>query len=394
MLSLNKFVSFMLLFFFISGTFTAAFHPTLASNVVEDSWDTMASMNQARGSLGVVAVDGKIYAIGGTLAPFAVRNSESDYVATNECYDPKTDTWITLKPMPTPREGFAIAAYAGKIYCIGGYSYNMSNQLRYNAVGVNEVYDVAMDNWSTKASLPVSAGRLQAHTVDGKIFVVDQLDGTLFMYNPDTDIWTEKASMPSWGQGLVSTVVNDKIILMGKFYYLSESKMSLTNERKFLIYNPKTDTWNEGKTGPEITASTSKAETTTGLYAPQKVYFFYGGQSNNVMLYDSVNDVWSPVTSRPNSSWSFDVAIVDDVFYVIGGFTDTDNNEPLAVVERYVPLGYQGDRPLTSTSAGSSEGAGFSLNNIIIGVIVLVLTVCIVVVGVLFYFKKRVKNSF
>jgi hypothetical protein len=386
----------MLLLFILSNMlFTAPFSRfVLASEVVEDSWSTMASMSQARGSLGVVAVDGKIYAIGGHIAPHAGRSSENDYVSTNECYDPKTNTWITLKPMPTPREGFAIAACAGKIYCIGGYGYNESSVLRYNDLGVNEVYDVATDSWSTEASLPVSGGRLQAHVVDGKIFVIVQLDGTLYMYNPEADTWIEKVSMPSWGQGLVSALVNNKIILTGNFYYFTEQTLSFSNEQKFLIYNPKTDIWTEGKTGPESTAYTSVAEATTDLSAPQKVYFFYGGKSNIVMLYDPVGDTWSTVKVRPTSSWSFGVAVVDDVFYVIGGFTDTDtDSEPLAVTERYVSLGYRGDLPSVSAPVSSSGGVDFSLNNTTaIIVVALVLTIGIVAVGLFFYFRLH-KNA-
>jgi hypothetical protein len=140
----------------------------------------------------------------------------------------------------------------------------------------------------------------------------------------------------------------------------------------------------------ESAAYTSVAEATTGLYAPQQVCFFYGGKSNITMLYDPVGDTWSTVKARPTSSWSFGVAVVDDVFYVIGGFTDTDtDSEPLAVTERYVPLGYQGDLPSVSAPVSSSGGAGFSLNNTNMIVAVLVLIVGVVVAGVFFFISKR-----
>jgi len=91
-----------------------------SSELVEDSWNTKTPMSQARSGLGVVAVDGKIYAIGG--------RTETGFVGTNECYNPKTDKWITLKPMPTPRRSFAIAEYQDKIYCIGGSLGIMDNR--------------------------------------------------------------------------------------------------------------------------------------------------------------------------------------------------------------------------------------------------------------------------
>jgi hypothetical protein len=41
------------------------FNSVSASSLVENSWTPKAPMQQARNSLGVIAVDGKIYAIGG-----------------------------------------------------------------------------------------------------------------------------------------------------------------------------------------------------------------------------------------------------------------------------------------------------------------------------------------
>ncbi|MDR2699909.1 MAG: hypothetical protein LBC12_03750 [Nitrososphaerota archaeon] len=138
---MNKIASFLLIPFFINGLFATAFSPvsasdlTSASDLADESWSTKMPMNQARAGLGVVAVDGKIYAIGG--------QADDGFVGTNERYDPKTGKWVNLKPMPTQRVDFAIAAYRGKIYCIGGES----REGVYSGV---EVYDVATDSWSAK----------------------------------------------------------------------------------------------------------------------------------------------------------------------------------------------------------------------------------------------------
>jgi N-acetylneuraminic acid mutarotase len=62
---MNKIIAFMLIFFFISGLSVTVFSAVYASSLVEDTWHTKTPMSQARDSLSVVAVDGKIYAIGG-----------------------------------------------------------------------------------------------------------------------------------------------------------------------------------------------------------------------------------------------------------------------------------------------------------------------------------------
>ena len=63
---MNKVVWFVLFFFFVGVFLVVGVCSVEALPLVEDSWSSGASMSQARSGLGVVAVDGKIYAIGGT----------------------------------------------------------------------------------------------------------------------------------------------------------------------------------------------------------------------------------------------------------------------------------------------------------------------------------------
>jgi N-acetylneuraminic acid mutarotase len=172
MVSMKKFVVAILLFFFIISLIVTAFNHVSAVDLVENSWNTKAPMTQARYGLGVVAVEGKIYAIGGI--------TTNGLVGTNEQYDPLLDMWVTLEPMPTARSFFAIATYQSKIYCIGGYVPGEWPLAPSNETCVNEVYDISTNSWSSKSPFPgklngedfTSYGRMcvQAHVVDGKIF--------------------------------------------------------------------------------------------------------------------------------------------------------------------------------------------------------------------------------
>ena len=121
-----------------------------------DEWSSKAPMPTARSALGTVAVDGKIYAIGGDGIQAQILNA-------NEQYDPASNTWTTKAPMPTPRSYCAIAACQGKIYCIGGFDTQ-------NVTGVNEVYDPITDAWTTKSPLPIQEAFVTAQSVGGKIY--------------------------------------------------------------------------------------------------------------------------------------------------------------------------------------------------------------------------------
>ena len=124
------------------------------------SWTQKQSMNQARGYLGVVEVNGKIYAIGGSIdnGTYSPQPTAS-LIATNEEYNPGTDTWTYKTSMPTPRCDFALAAFQNKVYCIGGIvGSKLDDEYHLFTValtsGVNEVYDPATNAWETKTPLP------------------------------------------------------------------------------------------------------------------------------------------------------------------------------------------------------------------------------------------------
>ena len=156
-------------------------------------------MSLPRAGLGVVAVDGKIYAIGGATSPHI-----GNLLSINEQYDPTTNTWIIKPSMPTPRAYFAIAAYQHKIYCIGGivgseeFFDGFMTHSTYVYSGLVEVYDTVSETWDTRASMPTDRGNIakfQANVVDGKIYVI----GAKFTYFYDiaTDSWTEKTPIPT-----------------------------------------------------------------------------------------------------------------------------------------------------------------------------------------------------
>ncbi len=56
---------------------------------------------------------GKLYVLGG-------NNGGGEDLSIVESYDPATDHWVTASPMPTARSGLAATAVQGKLYAIGG----------------------------------------------------------------------------------------------------------------------------------------------------------------------------------------------------------------------------------------------------------------------------------
>src|SRR2546421_249104 len=98
-----------------AGDKVAPSHPSFSVIAGSGSWTTKARMPTGRYLLGVAAVNGTLYAVGGF-------NGAGDYVATVEVYDPVTNTWTTQAPMPTARWALGVAAVNGTLYAVGGYN--------------------------------------------------------------------------------------------------------------------------------------------------------------------------------------------------------------------------------------------------------------------------------
>jgi hypothetical protein len=292
----------------------------------EDSWTTLEPMPTARNGLGVAVVDGKIYAIGGA------------YFGHNEMYDPATDTWTIKNPMPTPRAYFGIAVYQNKIYCIGG----QTGFLEFT--GVNEVYDPATDTWETKASMSNPRGWLCANVVKDKIYLIagtfratpysTAVTGANEIYDPETDSWTTRAYMPNFeGLGsiwLTSAVVDNKIYIMSA----TSHAMSGTPKDPFSkIYDSETDTWSSG-TMVSMPRFQLAAGATSGEFAPKRIHILSG---DTHPIYDPETDTWTTGTPMPTLRWLFGITVINDELYAIGGYNGTTI---FAVNEKYTPISY------------------------------------------------------
>jgi hypothetical protein len=375
----RKTVALLFVLFFLTGSCVMVAKPAFSSaEIVEDSWVSKAPMQQARAGLGVAAVNGKIYAIGGTTARGLYPHDlfTGGFVGTNEEYDPETDTWTTKASMPTPRDYFAIATYRNKIYCIGGavgFRHDITTMFLYSYItsGVNEVYDTVTDTWETKTPMPDVAMECQAHVVNGKIYVVD--GSQVYAYDPENDSWVTKTRMPppypDYDSSPVSAVVDNKIVVTFDFSTFDSSTMFTSYEQKVFVYDTETDSWSGGTSGTTIVQG-GAAAAPAGVNAPQKVYVLgltlghYLSCSTN-QVYDLMADVWTAATAMNVRRKDFGVAVVDDALYMIGGYFSTERHgavTPIAVNEQYTPFGYGTVPPVVAVV--SPENMTYAADNV------------------------------
>ncbi len=351
---MRKNVALMVVLFLLAISCLVIVNPVFSSiDQGENTWVTKASMQQARSCLGVTAVNGKIYAIGGSTAsgwapsmPASAVYGDinlNEFVGTNEEYDPATDMWTYKSSMPTPRMAFAIAVYNDKIYCIGGRS--IAGDINGGYTAVNEVYDPITDTWETKASLPIAAGWLQASVAKGSIYVLTT-SGTNYAYDPPTNSWSTKTSAPFPAfNGYAMATLDDKLHVIGG---LSSDQHGNLHS----VYNPDTDMWNTAQPPPS-SHSGGAAGATSGINSPKRIYVFgqpanlkQGEDPDFVRVYNPETDSWEYGAHNAMDRHNFGVASLNDTFYVIGGHTYTfpGSFAPSKGNEMYIPIDY-GNQP-------------------------------------------------
>ena len=194
-------------------------------NPAQDAWKALAPMPIKRGAAAAAVVGDKIYVIGGaTTQPWAKENFLSQVtpqrgLGTVEAYDPASNTWKELTPMPTPRNHAAIGAVNGKIYVIGGRVGAAFIGLA-SDTSLVEVYDPATDTWGTPgARMPTTRSALAYGVYNNRIYVAggefqDPQQQTVFRtfedYDAASNTWTVLPPMAIARHGVAAAVIGNR----------------------------------------------------------------------------------------------------------------------------------------------------------------------------------------
>ncbi|XP_010217477.1 PREDICTED: kelch-like protein 42 [Tinamus guttatus] len=205
-------------------------------NPCRNEWSQLASMNQKRSNFKLLAVNGKLYAIGG------------QSLSNVECYNPENDWWNFVASMPNPLAEFSACECKGKIYVIGGYTTRDRNM---NILQ----YCPTSDSWTNFELCDVHVRKQQMLSVEETIYLVggcihelgpnqksSQSEDVLTVqsYNIATKEWLYlKENTSKSGLNLTCTLHNDGIYIMSRDITLSTS----LEHRVFLKYNIFTDSW-------------------------------------------------------------------------------------------------------------------------------------------------------
>ncbi len=141
------------------------------------SWAVAAPLPNPRNHLGSAVLNGRIYAVGGQ------RGHDQASVTQNtlNAYDPATDRWSTLAPLPVARGHISSATFvlAGRVVVAGGErSYG-------NFTADVSAYDPATNTWAALTPLPAArASGVAAALEDGFVYTSGNWTRTGWLASP------------------------------------------------------------------------------------------------------------------------------------------------------------------------------------------------------------------
>lgn len=172
-----------------------------------DQWCTVQPMRRKRRYLSAVALNNRLYAIGGYDA--------SSRVNTVECFDPSTSQWTVMTPMLQRRGLAGATTLAGKIYVAGGFD----GTTRHTSV---ECYDPTIDRWTLVGEMQSPREGAGLTNLDGILYCVGGYDGNHILnsierYDPRTGQWTGLAPMNTRRSGAGIVVLDGQVFAVGGY---------------------------------------------------------------------------------------------------------------------------------------------------------------------------------
>ncbi len=294
--------------------------PVATISAADGAWISLAPMPDPRQEVGVAELNGKIYVVGGLPRTNRVQQ-----------YDPATSSWKSVAPLPIDGgvDHTAAASVGGKLYVMGGNTSSGPTSALFE-------YDPARDQWTRRASMPTARNALAAAVMGAKIYAVGGAGATereLEVYDPATDSWLSRAPMPTGRNHLAAGAIKGKLYVAGGRTG-GDFRLSVLE-----VYDPATDSW---ATKARIPTGRSGH---AGAVVRDKFYTF-GGEGNpntptgvfqEVEMYDPETDIWKLLDPMPTPRHGVGAASIGNRILVpagatrAGGGSQTGTNEAFVV---------------------------------------------------------------
>ncbi|PSN54714.1 Kelch-like protein 26 [Blattella germanica] len=217
-----------------------------------NKWTTMAPMQRERCRFSLNVVSGRLYAIGGASEVDDVLPEDEEDVSACECYNPETDSWESVRPLPGYRTQHAGATWGHYLFVSGGLDRDL-------VLGSMCCYNAGTDTWEYRAPMLTPRADHVMLVMSDRVYVCGGwfedadtgnrvLVDTIDMYDVSANQWqvVTRVPTPRYHAGIVG--VDTKIYFIGGFH---SDAMFDRATAVIECYDLETDTWTTGEKYPQ-----------------------------------------------------------------------------------------------------------------------------------------------
>ena len=335
-----------------NSTYHWVFDPS--DSLAAPAWTPAAPLMRARGHLGGVVLDGKAYALGGNLR----HDPDPIDVPWVDRYDPELDRWFEVAPFPFPRSHFesSIVIRDGRLLVIGGRARPTGEE---SLADITE-YDPITDRWTALAPLPEARFAPIAVLAGDRLLVA--LGGRETSIPDTRTVWFERGDSP-WGPGaplpepaaeVAAAVIGTRLFLVGAGNPSWTFALDLRSGRwdpvaahavrpgsgdhhaaeawggrlylfgglrrgigMLQIYDPATEQWRRGPDLPFHAGSVATAVIGDQIYLAGGVVG--DSTTRQAARFDPATETWHPIAPMPRGRNHTAAGTDGKRFYVFGG---------------------------------------------------------------------------
>lgn len=297
-----------------------------------DTWTSLPPMPTARGSIGADIVDGRLVVVGGETVAGALD--------TVEAFDLASQEWRPFPSLPAPRHGAAVVTVGSRLYTLGGAE---GVALSGPTGAVHELTppprQLRPAGWDDLGAAPLARQQVATAAVDGIVWVVGGLETvdvattTVAGLDPETGEWQQAADLPEALHHAMAVNYRDELVVIGGWVPDGSDPVATVSDAVYVLRD---DAW-------EPLGSLNHARAAGAAAVVDDTIVVVGGQADNELVpqtevYDPSENRWQVVTDMPTPREHVAAAAIAGHVYVVGGRTPDGPETNFATLERYDPV--------------------------------------------------------
>lgn len=137
-----------------------------------DTWESKSPMSTARWLIRAGVINDKLYVVGGLSGSIGDPRPNTQTYNVLEVYDPVSDSWEVKEPMLTKRYAPIVEVINDQLYVVGGMYEGPFLSYSQNLYNIVEVYDPQSDSWRTMTPMPTVRKLAASGVIGDRLYVV------------------------------------------------------------------------------------------------------------------------------------------------------------------------------------------------------------------------------